>query len=311
MVMTVTGPVEPAEMGLTLPHEHVLVDFAGVEEIRPDRYDRDEVFRVARPYLEALRERGCRTMAECTPAYLARDPTLLRTLSQATGLYLLTNTGYYGARQDQHLPPHAFRETPDGLAARWVREWEEGIDGTGIRPGFIKIGVDDGPLSDIDRKLVRAAARTHLRTGLTIAAHTGPARAAFEELEVLAEEGVHPSAWIWVHAQSEEDLARHVAAAQQGAWVEFDGFRPDRTTRYVELVANMQRHDLLHRVLLSQDAGWYHVGEPGGGAFRPYDGLLTELVPALHEAGFSPEELRQMIVVNPAEAFGIRVRARQ
>lgn len=62
-------------------------------------------------------------------------------------------------------------------------EWEHGIGKTDIRPRFIKIGVDPGSLSPIDRKLVQAACRAHLETGLTIAVHTGPARPAFEELE--------------------------------------------------------------------------------------------------------------------------------
>ena len=67
----------------------------------------------------------------------------------------------------------------------------------------------------MDAKLVRAAARAHLATGLTIAVHTGPAEGAFEQMEILKEEGVDPSAWIWVHAQGERDKAKHVGAAQQ------------------------------------------------------------------------------------------------
>ena len=165
---------------MTLPHEHVLVDFIGAAEVSPDRYDRDEVFRTVLPFVEQFRKLGGQTLVECIPAYLGRDPRLLKRLSQAAGLHLLTNTGYYGARDDQFLPPHAFSESPDQLAARWIREWEDGIDGTGIRPGLMKIGVDSGTLSEVDRKLVQAAARTHLKTGLTIAAHTGPAEAAFE-----------------------------------------------------------------------------------------------------------------------------------
>src|SRR5262249_1120258 len=71
-------------------------------------------------------------------------------------------------------------------AARWLREWKDGIDDTGIRPGFIKIGVDAGALTVVNRKLVLAAARTHLENGLTIAAHTGDGVAALEEMKVLA-----------------------------------------------------------------------------------------------------------------------------
>ncbi|RMH60996.1 MAG: phosphotriesterase [Bacteroidetes bacterium] len=313
-IMTVAGPITPDALGPMLTHEHVLVDFAPLAERTAEpttaRYDPDEVFDVVLPHLQALRPHGCRAMAEFTPAYLGRDPALLRRLSAASGLHLLTNTGFYGARNDQHLPPFVFTETADALAARWVREWTDGIDGTGIRPGFIKIGVDGGPLSDVDRKLVRAAARTHRRTGLTIAAHTGPAVPAFEQLEILAEEGVSAEAWIWTHAQNEHDPAHHVAAARRGAWVAFDGVAPASLERHVALVRTMKYHDLLERVLLSQDAGWYHVGEPGGGDIRPFTFFFTDFLPALRAAGLTEADLTQLTVTNPARAFTVQVRTR-
>ncbi len=309
-MMTVTGPIDPAELGRTLPHEHVMVDFAGAETVGPERYDRSEVQSVVQPYVDDLVSVRAQSMMECTPAFLGRDPVLLRALSTATGLQIITNTGYYGARNDQHLPRHAFTESADALAARWSREWREGIGDTGIRPGFIKIGVDPGPLSAIDEKLVRAACRAHLQTGLTIAAHTGPATPAFDQLRVLAEEGVDPSAWVWVHAQNEEDMERHVEAARRGAWVEFDGYEPDRTQAYVQRLLTMRERGLLDRVLVSQDNGWYSVGEPGGGDFQPYTALFTELLPALRRAGFTAAEVDALITVHPAEAFSIRVRSR-
>jgi phosphotriesterase-related protein len=308
--MTVNGPIAPEDMGTTLPHEHVLVDFVGAEAVSPDRYDRDEVFETVLPYLQRVRTLGARTLIEATPAYLGRDPLLLRRLADASGMHLLVSTGYYGAREDRHLPRHAFTDPADALAARWIREWMTGIDGTGVRPGFIKIGVDAGPLSDIDRKLVQAAARTHLRTGLTIAAHTGPAAGALDQLALLEAEGVDPSAWIWVHAQAEDDSTVHVRAALSGAWISFDGLAPDNVGRYVARVAFMKGEGLLHRVLLSHDAGWYHVGEPGGGTFRPYDTLFTDFLPALEAAGFTSGEIVQLIDGNPAAAFTVRVRAR-
>ena len=307
--MTVRGPIAPEQMGTTLPHEHVLVDFAGAELVGPERYDRREVFETVLPYLERARALGIRTVVEATPAYLGRDPLLLRQLAEAAGINLLVSTGYYGARQDQHLPQHVFTDPADSLAARWIREWTSGIEGTGIRPGFIKIGVDEGPLSEIDRKLIEAAARTHLSTGLTIAAHTGPAAGALDQLGVLEGEGVDPSAWIWVHAQAEDDSSFHVRAARRGAWISFDGLAPDNVERYVSRIALMRAEGLLGRVLVSHDAGWYHVGEPGGGTFRPYDTLVAELLPALEAAGFTDQEIHRLTAVNPAEAFAVRVRA--
>jgi phosphotriesterase-related protein len=303
-IQTVQGSVSPADLGVTLMHEHVMVDFAGAEQAGPHRYDAEEVFRVALPHLERLRELGGQALVECTPAYLGRDARLLQRLAEASGVRLITNTGYYGAGNDRYLPAHAFQETAEQLADRWVREWEEGIDGSGIQPGFIKIGVDPGSLSEVDAKLVRAAAMAHQHTGLTIASHTGPGVPALAQIALLEEAGVSPRHWIWVHAQVERETALHLEAARHGAWVEFDGIAPNSVEQHVALVSAMKQAGLLHRVLVSHDAGWYNVGEPGGGHFRPYDTLFTTFLPTLRQSGFSEPEIRTLLVENPHRALG-------
>ena len=302
-VQTVTGPLPAGRLGLTLMHEHVLVDFVGAAQVSRTRYDAGEAFRTILPHLEQVRARGCETLVECTPAYLGRDPLLLRRLAEASGLHILTNTGYYGAANDRHLPPHAFTETPEALAARWIREHEDGIEGTGIRPAFMKIGVDGAPLSDVDASIVRAAGIAHKATGLRIHSHTGSGAAAMEQLERLQGAGVPASAFVWVHAQSEKDGAFHVKAAKRGAWVEFDGISESSVDRHVALVVSMKTEGLLGRVLVSHDAGWYRVGEPGGGRFRAYDTLFTAFMPAAARAGVTEAEQRELLVANPRRAL--------
>jgi phosphotriesterase-related protein len=302
-VQTVTGPVPADRVGVTLMHEHVLVDFIGADQVSAARYDAGEAFAAALPHLKQVRALGCETLVECTPAYLGRDAPLLRRLSDATGLQILTNTGYYGAANDKHLPRHAFSETAEQLAARWIGEHERGVDGTSIRPAFMKIGVDAAPLSDVDRKLVLAAAIAHRATGMPIASHTGSGAAAMEELDLLEQQRVPLPAFIWVHAQSERDGSFHTRAAQRGAWVEFDGIAPASLERHVELVMNMKDRGLSAHVLVSHDAGWYRVGEPRGGTFRPYDTLFTAFLPALEKAGFSDADRRRLLVENPRRAL--------
>jgi predicted metal-dependent phosphotriesterase family hydrolase len=303
MVETVTGPVPKDGLGTTLMHEHVLVDFIGAADVSPSRYDAEDAFTRILPHLQQARALGCRTLVECTPAYLGRDPRLLRRLSEASGLHILTNTGYYGAAEDKFVPPHAYKETAEELARRWTREWQEGIEGTGIKPAFMKIGVDAGALSAIDAKLVGAAALTHRATGLPIASHTGNGIAAYEQLDLLDRAGVPLSAFIWVHAQSEKDPSYHIGAAKRGAWVEFDGVAPKTVERHVQLVSRMRAEGLLNRVLVSHDAGWYRVGEPEGGEFRPYDTIFTTFIPALKTAGLTDGDVERLLVENPRAAL--------
>jgi phosphotriesterase-related protein len=167
----------------------------------------------------------------------------------------------------------------------------------------MKIGVDEGPLSPVDAKLVRAAGIMQRETGLPIASHTATGLAAMEELDLLEAAAVPPSSFIWVHAHNERDQSFHIRAAKRGAWVEFDGISPTSVERHVELVQHMKKQGLLDRVLVSHDAGWYRVGEPDGGRFRPYDTLFTAFLPALKSGGLTEAEINQLVVTNPHTAL--------
>lgn len=304
-IITVNGTIPANELGITLMHEHILVDFIGADKVSRDHYETDEVFAAALPHLKSLKAEGCQTLVECTPAYIGRDPDLFQQLSEATGLNIITTTGYYGAANDKFVPQHAYEETFNQLATRWIHEAEQGIEGTQIKPGIIKIGVDAGPLSEIDEKLIRAAVLTHKATGLTIASHTGDGVAALEQLDILRELKVDASAFIWVHAQNELDTALHILAANRGAWIEFDGINEASINRHVELVMNMIQHGLSNRTLISQDAGWYHVGESKGGNYRGYDLLFTKFIPELKAAGATKSQIRTLLVENPRKVLEI------
>lgn len=291
------------EMGLTLHHEHVMSTF-GAELARYPAYDRQKLFEGVTPYLRYLTGLGVRTLVDCTAAYFGRHPEYLRQFAVDSGLNLLTNTGYYGAANDRYVPPHAFRETADQIAQRWTREWCESIDETGIYPGFIKTAVDEGPLSEIDRKLILAAARTHLKTGLTIQTHTGDNLPAVQSiLEILSQEKVHPSAWIWIHAHNLPDIDPALHAAQLGAWISFDGLSQATAPHILDLILGMQAHGFLGQVLLSHDGDTYMNGQS-----RPYHYLLTDFIPALKANGLSQEVIQQMVVANPARAYTVKVR---
>ena len=308
LVMTVKGPVPASRLGLSLVHEHVLVDFIGAEEISFARWNRNEVVKKVLPYLIEMKQHGVKAFYECTPAFLGRDVKLLQQLSNETGLHIITNTGYYGAVKNKYLPAWVYPESAEQLAARWIKEFDSGIDGTDVRPGFIKIGVDSGdPLSDIHKKLVKAAAITHLTTGLTIFSHTGLAGAAFEQLQLLKDNGVAADAFVWVHAQNEKDVKLLIDAAKRGCWVSLDGVGWGDITRYAETLVQLKTAGLLHRVLISHDAGWYKPGEPDG-VYQGYQRIFLELLPALKSRGFTRREIRQLLEENPEEAMYIRVR---
>jgi len=307
-IMTVKGDVEASATGMWLPHEHILVDFIGADSVSPSRYDRKRVEVKVLPFLRQAKRLGCRTFVDCTPAYLGRDPLLLRDLSDSTGLNILTNTGFYGAHDNKFIPKWAFGKTAEELSKIWTEEWENGIEGTGIKPGFIKIAVMPDSLSAFHRTLVKAAALTHLATGLTIASHTGPALPAFQEIELLEKEGVSPEAFIWVHAHLEKDLTKIAEAARRGAWISIDKLDTANIAELVTLVKYMKHEGLLHNTLVSHDAGWYDPAKPDGGQFRGFNTLFEKFIPALRNAGLNNFEIKLVTEINPSRAYSRGIR---
>jgi phosphotriesterase-related protein len=308
--MTVSGWIRPDQIGLTLVHEHVLVDFIGAEASEPPRYNSDEAYRVILPHIQTIKDLGVKTFVECTPKYLGRDPQLLRRLSEETGMLFITNTGFYGARNNKFIPEHVLAMPAEAISAFWIAEFQQGIDGTGIKPGFIKIGVDKGELSDFHRTLARAAALAHKSTGLTIMSHTGGAVPAFQQLEILRQEGVLPEAFIWTHAHQEKDLSKHVEAAKTGAWISIDGFwgGREKAQELAEMVVNLKKHNCIHRVLISQDAGWFDPDKPGGENYQAHTPLFDELIPALNQAGITDADVNKILHVNPGKALTVKKR---
>jgi len=313
-IMTVNGPIPATALGTTLTHEHVLVDFIGADSTGYHRWDKQEVVKQVIPYLSEIQEHQVSALMECTPAYLGRDPWILKALSEQSGMHLITNTGYYGAHNNRFLPSGFFELTTEELAQIWVDEFENGIEGSGVRPGFIKIAVDGSDtLSEEHLKLISAAALTHQKTGLVIASHTGPDAPAFEQISVLQAHGLEPSCFIWVHAQR-GSLEGNIRAAQLGTWISLDNVSLEREVGslydvnwYADRILKLKEAGYLARILISHDAGWYKPGEVNGGSFRGFTGIFTSLIPALKERGLSGEDIKQLMEINPRNAFSLRI----
>ena len=116
-IITVNGPIAPSAMSTVLTHEQILVDFIGADSTGYHRWNRDTVLRVMLSYLEECKALGVNSFVECTPEFLGRDPELMRMLADASGLHIITNTGYYGARDNLFIPEAIFSLSPEELAS--------------------------------------------------------------------------------------------------------------------------------------------------------------------------------------------------
>ncbi len=312
-IVTVTGEISVSHMGVTLPHEHVVFDLAMIDSIGSARYDKDSVIGKVLPMLEELKPFKVQTFVDGSPEFMGRDPKLLAELSKETGINIITNTGWYAADNERHLPREIKEMSAEEIALLWIAEAENGIGNTGIKPGVINIGISGASLTENDKKLVAAACLTHLKTGLSIMSHTGPAEGAMAQLRILEKYGVDPSAFIWLHAMEEFSKGRLLTIAEKGVWVAFDGVMPDMeaSVRISEMVKYMKMLRRMDHVLLSQDAIGYECELPGGGQSRRYTELFESFRLLLLSEGITKEELDQIMVKNPAEAFAVRVRKKK
>ena len=247
--MTVTGPVDVAELGVTLPHEHLLLDLrnqfrdpadpiearrsheplseANVAAARRNPYAiRDNLLLgdldVAIEEIAAFQTLGGRTVVDCTSVGICRDPRRLREIALRTGLNVIAGCGYY--THDTH-PPEMDAWTAEVIAQQMIRDLSEGIDGAGIRAGVIgEIGTSF-PLHPNERKSLVASAIAFGETGVAIQVHTYPwSRVGLEAIEILVRGGVAPEKIVICHADVPLDLDYIRAMLRQGVFVEFDNF---------------------------------------------------------------------------------------
>lgn len=311
-IMTVTGKVGLENLGRILPHEHVTTDFLGAEIKPQPRYPREMAVTTILPHLKNLKENGYGLIFECTPNYIGRDVELLQVLSELTGLKIVTNTGYYAAVNKKFLPKHAYTESKEALAERWEKEWQEGIGDTGIRPGFIKLGVGKGPLDAIEEKLLQAAIILHKKSGLQMAMHTGDGEAALSEYQIISAAGVDGKNMIWVHAQNGKDEER-LALAQKGVWISLDGVSSEKLDSYASMIHVLKENQLLSRLLISHDYGWGVEDENGTiklvpfdkGKNVPYQTIKELLIPKLQKLGFTKAEIDLITTKNPIKAYSL------
>ncbi len=291
-------------MGMTLSHEHIMSNF-GAPLSDANTYDEDALYAQVVPYLKGLKNKGIKTIFDCTTAYFGRRVDILMNIADSTGLNIITNTGYYGAANDVYIPKHAYTESSETISHRWIDEFENGIDGTAIRPGFIKLAFDDGLPSEIDLKLFEAGVFTHKKTGLTLAVHTGANQEAITKmLNLLKKHSVDSKALIWVHANKMGNTDAMLEMAKQGVFISLDGVDANNCDTYIAILQEFKRQKLFHKILMSHDGNSF----PKGGPIRPYDAITNVLIPRMKAHGFLENEIRQLLINNPKEAFGIQIK---
>jgi predicted metal-dependent phosphotriesterase family hydrolase len=308
-VQTVLGRIDPSDLGVTLPHEHTQCALWHIEN-RWDYFQlaRDEPVILAE--LERFRAAGGRSLVDLTLPGIGRDPAWLVGIARASGLNVVMGSGWY---RTAYYPPEALidRRSVDDLADELVREAEEGVADSGVRPGIIgEIGTDKPWVSAAEERVHRAAARAARRTGRSITTHSVLSPVGLAQLQVFDEEGLDPSRVVIGHSDSYPVLDHYLEIIGRGASIEFDFLGMPFTAverhgegRIVELLQELLSRGHADRILLSQDVcNDAQLSRYGG---HGYTYLAERFLPRLRKAGVSDAEIDTMTIANPRRLLTI------
>jgi len=299
-VMTALGPVDPGSLGVTLPHEHVVVKPRDVALVDPDMI-LDSVD-AAFAELEDAYYAGVRTVVDMTSADMGRDPTALRWVAQRAPVHLVLATGHHRHR---YAAPWVGDRSAAEIAAVEIDEIRNGIAGTFMRAGVIMAGTSRDEITGVERRLLQAAAIAHQETGTPISTHTDQGTMALEQLSILQEAGVAPERVIVGHLDFALDEHYLRQVLDTGAFGSFDQVSKEQYASDIDRAAMLRElaeAGYLDQLLVSGDLERKSYWLAYGG--KPGLRYLVESFPViLMEAGFSAPEVRQLLVDNPQRAL--------
>jgi len=210
------------------------------------------------------------------------------------------------------VPKDIKEKTIDEIASIWVKETKVGIDGTGIKPGFIKMALgDEGEIFPLQEKLLRAAIKTSLETGLRIQCHVYQEPSVKRVFEILEEENLPFDNFIWVHADAKMDIPLILEVAKKGMWIEFDGIAgAENYEKYPPGIKKLLEENLIDQLLFGQDSGSFKIKENREENniqnIRPYATFFDKFVPYCVKEGIDQELINKVITENTKRVLTLK-----
>ena len=297
---TTLGPIGRDQLGMILPHEHVFVDLRAPDQPGHAQADAADVVALMAPEIERIKAIGVSALVECATGGVGVRPDLDLAVSLATDFPIVVPTGIY---REPWIPDWARDATEPELRDWMLRELTEGFASASFLAGWIKLSAGDHGITPLERRILRGATVAAAETNAVIGSHTIAGSVVMDQLDTIEELGGSASRFIWIHAQQEPDFALHRAAAQRGAWIEYDHLGRVDDEVAVDMIVRALDAGLGEQLLLSHDAGWYDPALPGGGIPQPYTHLSLSLVPRLRERGLDEATIVQLTHRNPFAAF--------
>jgi phosphotriesterase-related protein len=339
-IMTVCGPIDPSDLGVTLMHEHLVLDGscwlehaadtdARAFAERPVTSDiapkirgalcsnRDNmVLRDSSASVSELADfasLGGRSIVDVTSEGLAPDPLALRAIAEASGIHVVMGCGFYcEIAVPQKLVELSVERLADVIESRVL----DGVDG--VRAGIIgEVGVNGqehttrrsvGDMTAFEERSLRAAARASIATGAAVTIHMPDRSSAVERVMAIVDnEGVSPDRVVLGHMSWVRDFETHLRALRRGYWIAYDDFGMNDPRWYNGIDDN-------RRIEWAVDVFGHGFGDrllisqdvACKVTLRRFGGtgyghILRSVVPALRQRGLTDSDVEQLLIRNPAQ----------
>lgn len=308
LINTVTGAITSDQLGRTLIHEHVFVEYGGPsDDCLPAGRKFGAIVKRCAGFADGIKKYGVETVVDPTTVDLGRNPLLLKEIALQSGLNIICATGIYSTGAYLRIR-RELGDSTDAVSALFIQELTEGIADTGIKAGIIKVVTGHPVIIEEERGLLLASARASVATGAPIITHTEGVLGE-EQQKILGDAGVPPHRILIGHSCLSRDFDYHTRIIRGGSYVAFDRFgmpdMPDETR-----AASLQKlldAGYTSRLMVSHDSVWFWANGPsiGTGAYTNWvpTNFFQRVIPMLRFGGATDEQIETMLTENPRRFF--------
>ncbi|MEE2680122.1 MAG: phosphotriesterase-related protein [Actinomycetota bacterium] len=308
-VETATGPIEAAELGRVLMHEHVFVISTEIQQNYPQEWgEEQERIDDAVDRLAELKNSGIDTIVDPTAIGLGRYIPRIQAVANRIDLRIVCATGLYTFNELPHYYRRRSLANTDALTTHFVQDIVDGFAATGVKAGVIKCATDKPGLTPDVERVLRACAQAHRETGCPITTHTNAeTKRGLDQQRIFSEEGVDLTRVVIGHCGDTQDLDYLQRLIDAGSILGMDRFGIDgylTTEQRVEVVAELCRRGHADQLVLSHDASCYIDWIEGEVPLAPlpnwhYLHISEDVIPALLDAGVTDAQIETMLVDTP------------
>jgi phosphotriesterase-related protein len=337
-VITVCGPVKPENLGSVLMHEHLHVtayDWKHTripeKEVQLTQEQHNHFMNEMLPYLKQLKNHGCRSLVDATFAPSRTWPSFYAEVSQRAELNVILCTGFYREveegtywvkQKEDAIWPFVRQASIEELADFCIRDIEQGINGTEIHAGAIKLATSQPQMTDAEKKAFRAGARAQKATGVHITTHCTQLGAETSQLKLLDKEGVDLSRVVIGHTAKHlmdpecrntciEWMKKGAAFLPTNLGIQENDPEGKKWQLLVDAIHEIFDIGLDDKILFGLDGSFSATHGPGPLKYRntpppPYLHMFTHTLPAFRKMGLTEDEEEAIMVKNPQKVLPVK-----